>query len=105
MCEVRGQTFVVADIPGLIEGASQGQGLGHYFLKHVERVRLILHLVDISQSDGRDFIEDYLTINKELENYSSELANTPQIVVLSKIDLIDEETREERIERFKKRLG
>ena len=105
VCEVRGQTFVVADIPGLIEGASQGQGLGHYFLKHVERVRLILHLVDISQSDGRDFIEDYLTINKELENYSSELANTPQIVVLSKIDLIDEETREERIERFKKEIG
>ena len=61
--EVRGQTFVVADIPGLIEGASEGQGLGHYFLKHVERVRLILHLVDVSQSEGRDYMADYETIN------------------------------------------
>lgn len=105
VCEVKGQTFVVADIPGLIEGASQGQGLGHYFLRHVERVRLILHLVDISQSDGRDFIEDYKVINDELARYSSDLASTPQIVVLSKIDLVDEETLKERKERFKKEIG
>lgn len=105
VCQVKGQTFVVADIPGLIEGASEGQGLGHYFLKHVERVRLILHLVDISESDGRDFIEDYKVINQELENYSKELGKTPQIAVLSKIDLIDEETLKEREERFKKEIN
>lgn len=105
VCEVKGKTFVVADIPGLIEGASEGQGLGHYFLRHVERVRLILHLVDISQSDGRDFIEDYKVINEELEKYSGELAKTPQIVVLSKIDLIDKEELEKREARFKKEIG
>jgi len=105
MCEVKGQTFVVADIPGLIEGASEGQGLGHYFLRHVERVRLILHLVDISQSDCRDFIEDYKVINAELEKYSKALAETPQIVVLSKSDILDEETLNERITRFEKEIG
>lgn len=105
VCEVKGKTFVVADIPGLIEGASEGQGLGHYFLRHVERVRLILHLVDISQSDGRDFIEDYKVINEELEKYSKELAKTPQIIVLSKIDLIDSEELKKREERFKKEIG
>ena len=105
VCAVKGQTFVVADIPGLIEGASEGQGLGHYFLKHVERVRLILHLVDISQSDGRDFIEDFKIINNELSSYSQELGKTPQIVVLSKVDLLDEKTLKEREERFKKEIG
>lgn len=105
VCEVKGQTFVVADIPGLIEGASEGQGLGHYFLRHVERVRLILHLVDVSQSDGRDFVEDYKIINEELAKYSKEIASTPQIVILSKIDLIDEETLAERRARFIKETG
>lgn len=105
VCEVKGQTFVVADIPGLIEGASEGQGLGHYFLKHVERVRLILHLVDISQSDYRDFIEDYKIINQELSKYSKEIANTPQIVVLSKIDNLDQDTLKERVERFENEIG
>ena len=105
ICNVKGNTFVVADIPGLIEGASDGYGLGHYFLRHVERVRLILHLVDISQMDGRDFIEDYNVINEELKKYSEDIAKTPQIVVLSKIDLIDEETLNERIEKFKKKVG
>ena len=105
VCEVKGQAFVVADIPGLIEGASDGQGLGHYFLRHVERVRLIIHLVDVSQSDGRDFIEDYKVINHELEKYSQEIAKTPQIVVLSKVDLIDEETLKERKKRFEKEVG
>jgi len=105
VCEVKGQTFVVADIPGLIEGASEGQGLGHYFLRHVERVRLILHLVDISQSDFRDFIEDYKIINEELARYSEELAKTPQLVVLSKIDNLDQEVLKERIERFEKEIG
>ncbi|MBQ8908958.1 MAG: GTPase ObgE [Clostridia bacterium] len=105
MCEVKGQTFVVADIPGLIEGASEGQGLGHYFLRHVERVRLILHIIDISQSDCRDFVEDYKIINQELAKYSSELAKTPQIAVLSKVDLLDEDTLNERIARFEKEIG
>ena len=105
VCEVKGQTFVVADIPGLIEGASEGQGLGHYFLRHIERVRLILHLVDISQSDGRDFIEDYKIINEELAKYSKELADTPQLVILSKIDLLDEETLKKRRLKFEKEIG
>ena len=65
-------SFVVADIPGLIEGASEGAGLGHYFLRHVERVRVIVHMVDISESEGRSAISDYEQINKELKNYSEE---------------------------------
>lgn len=105
VCEVKGQTFVVADIPGLIEGASEGQGLGHYFLKHVERVRLILHLLDVSQSEGRDFVEDYFKINEELGKYSKELTKIPQIVVFSKIDLLDQETLEERRAIFKEKTG
>lgn len=105
VCEVKGKTFVVADIPGLIEGASEGQGLGHYFLKHVERVRLILHLVDISQSDARDFIDDYKIINQELAKYSDELAKTPQIIVFTKIDLVDEQTLNERLKRFEEKIG
>lgn len=105
VCEVKGQTFVVADIPGLIDGASEGLGLGHYFLRHVERVRLILHLVDVSESDGRDFVEDYKIINQELAKYSEEIASVPQIVVLSKIDLISEEELSERKNRFIKETG
>ncbi len=105
VCQVKNQTFVVADIPGLIKGASDGQGLGHYFLKHVERVRLLLHLVDISQSDGRDFIEDFNVINNELSLYSQELAKTPQIILLSKVDLLDEETLNERVKKFKEQVG
>ena len=105
VCEVKGQTFVVADIPGLIEGASKGLGLGHYFLKHVERVRLILHLVDISQSDGRDFISDYFTINDELHKYNEQLAKTPQIIVFTKIDLVDDAVLKARLDKFKKEVG
>ena len=101
--EVKGQTFVVADIPGLIEGASEGQGLGHYFLKHVERVRLILHLIDVSQSDGRNFMNDYETINQELEKYSHDLSKTPQIVVFTKSDEIDEQLLDRRIKEFQKK--
>lgn len=105
VCMVKGQTFVVADIPGLIEGASEGQGLGHYFLKHVERVRLILHLIDVSQSEGRDFLDDYYKINTELEKYDASLGKIPQIVVFSKIDLIDEETLTERKRLFIEKTG
>ena len=105
VCEVKGQTFVVADIPGLIEGASEGQGLGHYFLRHVERVRLILHLVDISQSDGRNFLDDYEIINKELKKYSEDLAQTEQVVVFTKADLVDENTLNERLNSFTKKYN
>ena len=98
--EVLGESFVVADIPGLIEGASKGLGLGHYFLKHVERVRLLVHLIDISESDGRNIIDDYKTINDELKAYSEELTKVKQIVVFSKCDLIDEATLKERLGKF-----
>ena len=100
VCEVMGESFVVADIPGLIEGASKGLGLGHYFLKHVERVRLLVHLIDISESDGRNIIDDYKVINDELKSYSEELMKVKQIVVFSKCDLIDERLLQERLKKF-----
>lgn len=82
-----GNSFVMADIPGLIEGASDGIGLGHDFLRHVERCRLILHIVDVSGSEARDPKEDFAAINKELANFSEELAERPQIVVANKCDM------------------
>lgn len=85
------QSFVMADIPGLIEGASEGVGLGHEFLRHVERCRLIVHIVDVSGSEGRDPKEDFEIINRELANFSEELAAAPQIVAANKCDLADEE--------------
>src|SRR5215204_3872681 len=87
------KTFVVADIPGLIEGASEGAGLGDRFLRHVERTKLILHLVDVSSSSGRDPVEDYEIINRELANYNQDLAERPQIVVATKLDALDEPDR------------
>lgn len=97
MVDCYGDSFVVADIPGLIEGASEGVGLGHSFLRHVERVRLIVHLVDISGSEGRNPVEDYLTIRKELESYSKDLSLLKEIVVANKCDLLsgDESAIEE----------
>ena len=95
-------TFVVADIPGLIEGASEGVGLGHNFLKHIERVRLILHLVDISESEGRNAFEDLLKINEELKKYSEKLSTLKQIIVLTKCDLLYNEELEERVQNFEK---
>ncbi len=83
--------FVAADIPGLIEGASEGLGLGHEFLRHVDRCRLLLHVVDISCFEGRDPIEDIKTINNELKKYSPELAERPQIIIANKCDALDEE--------------
>lgn len=83
--------FVMADIPGLIEGAHQGVGLGLDFLKHVERTRLLLHLVDVSGIEGRDPLEDFVTINKELASYSEKLAGKPQIIVANKVDIADED--------------
>lgn len=83
------RSFVVADIPGLIEGASDGLGLGHEFLRHIERVRLIVHVVDVSGSEGRDPVEDYRIIRRELKNYSEKLYELPEIVVANKVDLGD----------------
>lgn len=85
------KSFVMADIPGLIEGASEGAGLGHEFLRHVERCRLIIHVVDVSGVEGRDPIEDYEKINAELANFSEDLSKLPQIVAANKCDLADEE--------------
>lgn len=95
-------SFVIADIPGLIEGAHTGIGLGDKFLRHIERCKVIIHIVDISEIDGRDSIEDYIKINKELENYSKKLASKPQIVVLNKIDMLYDK---ENIDKFEKFIG
>lgn len=91
------KSFVMADIPGLIEGAGEGAGLGHTFLRHIERCRLLLHLVDVSGSEGRDPFEDFNTINSELSHFNPELLNKPQIVVANKVDLAEDE----QIERLK----
>ena len=97
-----GQGFLAADIPGLIEGASEGAGLGHDFLRHVDRCRLLLHVVDISAQDGRDPADDIDKINAELKNYSPELSERPQIIIANKCDSADLE--DETSERFKKRV-
>ncbi|MDD4815627.1 MAG: GTPase ObgE [Clostridia bacterium] len=97
-------SFVVADIPGLIEGASEGVGLGHYFLKHIERVRLILHLIDISESEGRNAVEDFKIINKELAHYSEKLSQLNQIIILTKCDLVEEKELTEKIDNFTKEI-
>lgn len=89
-----GESFVMADIPGIIEGASEGAGLGHDFLRHIDRCRLLLHIVDAAGSEGRDPIDDLEKINSELAQYSISLENRPQIVVANKIDLISEEDHE-----------
>lgn len=86
-----GVSFVMADIPGIIEGASEGAGLGHDFLRHIDRCRILVHLVDVSGSEGRDPIEDFDAINAELQEYSSTLASRPQIVVANKCDLLGED--------------
>jgi GTP-binding protein len=91
------RTMVVADIPGLIEGAHEGAGLGDRFLRHVERTKLLLHLVDVSSASGRDTVSDYETINRELKAYDEQLAMRPQIVVATKIDALDEPERLDRL--------
>lgn len=99
------RTFVVADIPGLIEGAHQGAGLGDRFLRHIERTKLLLHLVDVSSATGRDPVSDYLTVNRELRAYSRALAERPQIVVATKIDALDEPERLESLRQRADRDG
>lgn len=87
------RTFVIADIPGLIEGAHAGAGLGDRFLRHIERTKLLLHLVDVSSLSGRETVADYQTVNHELASYNAELAERPQFVVATKIDALDEPER------------
>ena len=87
-----GTGFVAADIPGIIEGASEGAGLGHQFLRHVDRCRLLLHVVDVSGLSGRDPVEDIRLINSELEKYSPELASRPQILIGNKFDCVSDES-------------
>ncbi len=99
-----GSSFVMADIPGLIEGAGDGVGLGHEFLRHVDRCRLLVHIVDAAGSEGRDPIEDFEIINKELEKFDPDLAKRPQIVVANKIDLAEDEQLE-RLEKYFKEKG
>lgn len=94
------RTFVIADIPGLIEGAHTGAGLGDRFLRHIERTKLLLHLVDISSVSGREAVSDYETVNHELASYNQDLATRPQFVVATKIDALDEP---ERLESLKQR--
>lgn len=97
-----GESFVIADIPGIIEGASKGTGLGIQFLRHVERTRLLLHVIDVSGTEGRSPALDFYTINKELKEYSEKLAARKQIIVASKIDAMNEELYQELEEVAKK---
>ena len=92
-------SFVVADIPGLIEGAHTGTGLGLEFLRHIERTKLLVHVIDVS-STGRDPIEDFLTISREIELYKADLLAKPQVVAASKIDALDDPARVERLREF-----
>lgn len=94
-------TFVIADLPGLIEGASEGAGLGHKFLKHIERTKIIAHIVDMSGSEGRDPYEDYKVIRKELEEFSPKLLNKQEIIIANKMDL---PTSKDNLTKFKKKI-
>lgn len=99
------QSFVVADIPGIIEGAAEGAGLGIRFLKHISRTGLLLHLIDSNPYDGTDPVDSFTAIEKELENYSDELANKERWLVINKIDLMDEERREEECQKIIEKLN
>ena len=96
------KTFVVADLPGLIEGASNGLGLGHKFLKHVERTKIIAHVIDISGSEGRDPYEDYLVINKELQKFNPKLLEKPRIIIANKMDLPN---AKENLDKLREEIG
>jgi GTP-binding protein len=100
-----GESFVIADIPGLIEGAHKGIGLGHDFLKHIERTKLLIHVVDISGMEGRSPIDDFHTINSELNKYSPELSKRPQVVAANKTDILDDEKVLERLVSEAGKLG
>ncbi|ACM14655.1 GTPase ObgE [Bacillus paranthracis] len=96
------RSFVMADLPGLIEGAHAGVGLGHQFLRHIERTRVIVHVIDMSGLEGRDPYEDYVTINNELKEYNLRLTERPQVVVANKMDMPD---AEENLQAFKEKVG
>ena len=96
------KSFVVADLPGLIEGASLGEGLGDQFLKHIERTRMIAHIIDMSGIEGRNPIDDYKIINKELENFNKKILEKPQIIIANKMDI---EGAKENLENFKKEIN
>lgn len=96
--KTKGSSFVVADLPGLIEGASDGAGLGHKFLKHIERTKIIAHIIDMSGSENRDPYDDYLTIRHELENFSDKLLRKKEIIIANKMDL---ETSKNNLDKFK----
>ena len=98
-----GDGFVIADIPGIIEGASEGVGLGIQFLRHIERTRLLLHFIDVSGQEGRDPVEDYYTINKELAKYSEKLTKRKQILVATKIDSMQDDTNYKKLEELAKK--
>ena len=98
-----GDGFVIADIPGIIEGASEGVGLGIQFLRHVERTRLLLHFIDVSGQEGRDPIEDYKTINEELAKYSEKLVKRKQILVATKIDSMQDDSNLKKLEELAKK--
>lgn len=100
-----GDSFVIADIPGIIEGASEGVGLGIQFLRHVERTRLLLHVIDVSGIEGRDPIQDYYTINEELKSYSEKLSKRKQIIVASKADIMQNEEGYKALEKLAQKEG
>lgn len=103
VCKSRnGKSFVLADLPGLIEGASQGEGLGDRFLRHIERTRMIAHVIDMSAFEGRDPYEDYVTINNELKEFNEKILNKPQVIIANKMDM---EASHENLEEFKKKLN
>lgn len=93
--------FVIADIPGLIEGASEGVGLGHEFLRHIERTRVMIHIVDAASTEGRDPVDDVYKINEELEKYNADIARRPQVIAANKIDCIYEDGEEDPVARLK----
>ncbi len=95
-----GKTFVIADIPGIIEGAHKGAGLGLKFLKHIERTKLLVHMIDVSQLNDRDPVQDYIKMNNEMGSFSNDLKDKPQIVVLSKTDIIQDEESINKIEDY-----
>jgi len=100
-----GDSFVLADIPGIIEGASEGTGLGIQFLRHIERTRVLLHVIDVSGSEGRDPVEDFNIINEELKKYSEKLATRKQIIAANKIDIAQDENLYLELEKLSKKEG
>lgn len=102
---VHGNSFIIADIPGIIEGASQGTGLGIQFLRHIERTRLLLHVIDVSGTEGRNPIQDFYTINEELKQYSEKLVTRKQIIVANKIDVMQDNENYSKLEELAQKEG